>query len=132
MPALSLGGAIGLLSAITVAVAVCSEFLTGAIEAVSESSGINQVRAGAGVGWGWGSVWAAGGGWGGGGVCMRGVGSWWDGWQPLNPTPLPLQGFLGLIVLPIAGNACEHITAVFVAVKASCAASCCALPLLHF
>lgn len=27
------------------------------------------------------------------------------------------QAFLGLIVLPIAGNACEHITAVFVAVK---------------
>ena len=27
------------------------------------------------------------------------------------------QSFLGLIVLPIAGNACEHITAVFVAVK---------------
>ena len=25
--------------------------------------------------------------------------------------------FLGLIVLPIAGNACEHITAVFVAAK---------------
>jgi Sodium/calcium exchanger protein len=27
------------------------------------------------------------------------------------------QSFLGLIVLPIAGNACEHITAVFVAAK---------------
>ena len=27
------------------------------------------------------------------------------------------QAFLGLIILPIAGNACEHITAVFVAVK---------------
>jgi calcium/proton exchanger cax len=27
------------------------------------------------------------------------------------------EAFLGLIVLPIAGNACEHITAVFVAVK---------------
>ncbi len=27
------------------------------------------------------------------------------------------QAFLGLIVLPIAGNACEHITAVFVACK---------------
>lgn len=27
------------------------------------------------------------------------------------------QAFLGLIVLPIAGNAAEHITAVFVAVK---------------
>ena len=27
------------------------------------------------------------------------------------------QRFLGLIVLPIAGNACEHITACFVAVK---------------
>lgn len=27
------------------------------------------------------------------------------------------QGFLGFIVLPIAGNACEHVTAVFVAMK---------------
>ncbi|KIY93104.1 Vacuolar calcium ion transporter [Monoraphidium neglectum] len=27
------------------------------------------------------------------------------------------QSFLGFIVLPIAGNACEHITAVFVAMK---------------
>ena len=27
------------------------------------------------------------------------------------------QSFLGLIVLPIAGNACEHITACFVAMK---------------
>lgn len=27
------------------------------------------------------------------------------------------RAFLGLIVLPIAGNACEHITAVFVAAK---------------
>ena len=43
-------------------------FLTGAIEAVSAKSGLNQM-------------------------------------------------FLGLIVLPIAGNACEHITAVFVAMK---------------
>ena len=41
--------------------ACCAEYLTGAIEAVSESSGINQA-------------------------------------------------FLGLIVLPIAGNAAEHIT----------------------
>ena len=27
------------------------------------------------------------------------------------------QAFLGLIILPIAGNACEHITAVLVAYK---------------
>lgn len=46
---------------------VC-RFLTGAIEAVSAKSGLNQT-------------------------------------------------FLGLIILPIAGNACEHITAVFVAMK---------------
>eukprot|EP00887_Chlorella_sp_A99_P002319 scaffold10.g2319.t1 len=59
-PALSLSGAIAMLGCITVVVAICSEYLTGAIEAA----------------------------------------------------------FLGLIVLPIAGNACEHITAVFVAVKA--------------
>jgi len=67
-PQLSFLGALFLLTLITVTVAASSEFLTGAIEAVSESSGINQ-------------------------------------------------GFLGLIVLPIAGNACEHLTAVFVAVK---------------
>jgi Ca2+/H+ antiporter len=67
-PQLSLIGALFALTLITITVAACSEFLTGAIEAVSESSGINQA-------------------------------------------------FLGLIVLPIAGNACEHITAVFVAVK---------------
>lgn len=67
-PALSLSGAVTCLLSITAIVAVCSEYLTGAIEAVSETSGINQA-------------------------------------------------FLGLIVLPIAGNAAEHITAVFVAVK---------------
>lgn len=67
-PQLSLSGALFSLTLITITVATCSEFLTGAIEAVSESSGINQA-------------------------------------------------FLGLIILPIAGNACEHITAVFVAVK---------------
>lgn len=43
-------------------------YLTGAIEAVSDQSGLNKT-------------------------------------------------FLGLIILPIAGNACEHITAVFVAMK---------------
>lgn len=67
-PALSLCGALGLLATITIIVAVNSEFLTGAIEAVSAKSGLNQM-------------------------------------------------FLGLIVLPIAGNACEHITAVFVAMR---------------
>lgn len=67
-PALSLIGAISFLGVITCIVAICSEFLTGAIEEVSEHWKINQA-------------------------------------------------FLGLIVLPIAGNACEHITAVFVAVK---------------
>ena len=44
-------------------VLLCCRYLTGAIEQVSASSGLNQI-------------------------------------------------FLGLIVLPIAGNACEHITAV--------------------
>lgn len=68
VPALSLVGALGTLSIITVLVALASEYLTGAIEEVSELWGINQA-------------------------------------------------FLGLIVLPIAGNAAEHITAVFVAVK---------------
>ena len=67
-PCLSLAGALISLTLITVTVAACSEFLTGAIEAVSKLSGINQT-------------------------------------------------FIGLIVLPIAGNAAEHITAVFVALK---------------
>ncbi|BDA44139.1 Ca(2+)/H(+) antiporter [Coccomyxa sp. Obi] len=67
-PALSLVAALGALAGIAVIVAVCSEFLTGALEAVADKSGLGQA-------------------------------------------------FLGLIVLPIAGNACEHITAVFVAVK---------------
>jgi len=67
-PSLSLSGAIGMLTAITVIVAFASEFLTGSIEEVSEQAGISRP-------------------------------------------------FLGLIVLPIAGNACEHITAVFVAAK---------------
>ncbi|KAL3154685.1 hypothetical protein ABBQ38_011234 [Trebouxia sp. C0009 RCD-2024] len=67
-PALSLFGALSLLTVITLIVATNSEFLTGAIEAVSAKSGLNQT-------------------------------------------------FLGLIILPIAGNACEHITAVFVAMK---------------
>lgn len=67
-PALSLSGAIAMLTGITVIVAFASEFLTGSIEAVSEQANISRP-------------------------------------------------FLGLIVLPIAGNACEHITAVFVAAK---------------
>jgi Ca2+:H+ antiporter len=67
-PALSLVAALGVLTGITLVVAVASEYLTGAIEAVSEKSGLNKT-------------------------------------------------FLGLIILPIAGNAAEHITAVFVAMK---------------
>lgn len=58
---------VGRRSALALRVAVC-RFLTGALEAVADKSGLGQA-------------------------------------------------FLGLIVLPIAGNACEHITAVFVAVK---------------
>jgi Ca2+:H+ antiporter len=67
-PSLSLVAAIGMLGAITAVVAVSSEFLTGALQEVSEMSGISQA-------------------------------------------------FLGLIILPIAGNACEHITAIIVAMK---------------
>lgn len=67
-PALSLFGSLLGLSIITIVVATCSEFLTGSIEAFSETTGIGQA-------------------------------------------------FLGMIVLPIAGNACEHITAVIVAMK---------------
>ncbi|KDD76674.1 hypothetical protein H632_c142p3, partial [Helicosporidium sp. ATCC 50920] len=67
-PALSGAGAAAVLAGCTVVIALCSENLTGAIEEVARSTGLNQA-------------------------------------------------FLGLIVLPIAGNACEHITAVFVAMK---------------
>ncbi|KAI3431863.1 hypothetical protein D9Q98_010614 [Chlorella vulgaris] len=68
VPALSLAGALACLTAITAIVAVNSEFLTGAIHAVSVRYDINQA-------------------------------------------------FLGFIVLPIAGNVAEHVTAVFVAVR---------------
>jgi len=67
-PVLSLAGAITGLAGVAVLVAICSEYLTGALEAVSESTKINKA-------------------------------------------------FLGLIVLPIAGNAAEHFTAVFFAIK---------------
>jgi Ca2+:H+ antiporter len=66
--ALSLSGAFAALTVITIAVAICSEMLTGAIEEVANQLNINE-------------------------------------------------GFLGLIVLPIAGNVTEHLTAVFVAAK---------------
>lgn len=67
-PYLSVAGALFGLSIVTVLVAICSEYLTGALEAVSETTNINK-------------------------------------------------SFLGLIVLPIAGNAAEHFTAVFFAMK---------------
>lgn len=67
-PVLSVSGAITGLTLVTITVAVCSEYLTGAIEAVSEKTHINT-------------------------------------------------SFLGLILLPIAGNAAEHFTAVFLALK---------------
>ncbi|KAI8112154.1 hypothetical protein M9434_003478 [Picochlorum sp. BPE23] len=67
-PVLSVSGAIAGLTLVTITVAVCSEYLTGAIEAVSEKTHINK-------------------------------------------------SFLGLILLPIAGNAAEHFTAVFLALK---------------
>jgi Ca2+:H+ antiporter len=67
-PVLSLAGALGGLTAVTLAVAACSEYLTGSIEAVTESTSINK-------------------------------------------------SFLGIILLPIAGNAAEHFTAVFLAVR---------------
>lgn len=67
-PYLTVWGAFGSLTLVTISVAACSLYLTGVLESVSKVSGV-------------------------------------------NPT------FLGLIVLPIAGNAAEHITAVYVAVK---------------
>jgi len=67
-PVLSLSGAIIGLSAVTLAVAACSEYLTGSIEAVTTSMHVNK-------------------------------------------------SFLGIILLPIAGNAAEHFTAVFLAMR---------------
>ncbi|GFR44006.1 hypothetical protein Agub_g5152 [Astrephomene gubernaculifera] len=67
-PMLSLVTSLGLLTLITVLVAVCSEYLTSSLEEFSKSSGLGEA-------------------------------------------------FLGTIVLPIAGNACEHMTAVIVATK---------------
>ncbi|GFR51251.1 hypothetical protein Agub_g13632 [Astrephomene gubernaculifera] len=67
-PMLSLVTSLGLLTVITLLVAVASEFLTSSLEEFSKSSGLGEA-------------------------------------------------FLGTIVLPIAGNACEHMTAVIVATK---------------
>ena len=67
-PVLSLPGALGGLTLVTIAVAACSEYLTGSIEAVASSTQINK-------------------------------------------------SFLGIILLPIAGNAAEHFTAVFLAMR---------------
>ncbi|KAK9848569.1 hypothetical protein WJX84_002308 [Apatococcus fuscideae] len=67
-PTLSLGMAFLFLGGITVLVAFASEWLTDAVQEVSQLSGLG----------------------------------------------IP---FIGLIIVPIAGNACEHITAVFVAAK---------------
>lgn len=67
-PVLSLAGALGGLTLVTIAVAACSEYLTGSIEAVTTSTSINK-------------------------------------------------SFLGIILLPIAGNAAEHFTAVFLAMR---------------
>ena len=67
-PVLSLAGALSGLTLVTIAVAACSEYLTGSIEAVAASTQINK-------------------------------------------------SFLGIILLPIAGNAAEHFTAVFLAMR---------------
>ncbi|KAI8464495.1 MAG: cation exchanger 1 [Monoraphidium minutum] len=67
-PTLTLVTSVAALAAITAAVAVSSELLTGAIEAFTQQTGLSQA-------------------------------------------------FVGMIILPIAGNACEHIVAVMVAVK---------------
>ncbi|GLC75402.1 hypothetical protein PLESTF_001633000 [Pleodorina starrii] len=67
-PMMSLVTSFGLLTVITLTVAVSSEYLTSSLTAFSERSGLGEA-------------------------------------------------FLGTIVLPIAGNACEHMTAVIVATK---------------
>ncbi|GLI66174.1 hypothetical protein VaNZ11_009937 [Volvox africanus] len=67
-PQLSLTTSVLLLTAITLTVAVASEYLTASLEQFSKRSGLGEA-------------------------------------------------FLGTIVLPIAGNACEHMTAVIVATK---------------
>ncbi|CAG8606676.1 2360_t:CDS:2, partial [Ambispora leptoticha] len=67
-PQLSLSISIASLAVITVAVAICAEFLVGSIEGIVETSGLSST-------------------------------------------------FVGLILLPIVGNAAEHVTAVSVAIK---------------
>ncbi|KAG2499474.1 hypothetical protein HYH03_002421 [Edaphochlamys debaryana] len=67
-PMMTLFTSVAMLTAITVVVAMASEFLTSSLEEFSKSSGLGEA-------------------------------------------------FLGTIILPIAGNACEHMTAVIVATK---------------
>lgn len=67
-PVLSLPSAVVLLVAISAIVAIASEYLTDAIEAMSAGSSLPEA-------------------------------------------------FIGIIILPVAGNACEHITAIIVAYK---------------
>jgi len=68
VPELSVTGAMTMLTAITAMITLSSNYLTSSIEAVSESSGLNQQ-------------------------------------------------FIGVVLLPVIGNACEHLTAVMVAMK---------------
>ncbi|CAL3966458.1 unnamed protein product [Diplocarpon coronariae] len=67
-PQLSPWAAGGVLLVVTIAVAICAEFLVGSIDSLVETSGISKT-------------------------------------------------FIGLILLPIVGNAAEHVTAIVVAVK---------------
>ena len=67
-PQLSTPAALGLLGAISIIIAISSEYLTGSITDVSKSSGLSE-------------------------------------------------HFIGVILLPIIGNACEHVTAVMVAMR---------------
>ncbi len=88
-----------------------SRYLTGSIEKVSEDTGLGQVgELGFSVDWSW------------KGDSVFRIACWELHIHPSalsssHSLCLNLQAFLGMIILPIAGNACEHMAAVIVATK---------------
>jgi Ca2+/H+ antiporter len=94
------------LAAITVTVAIASEYLTGSIEAVSSQTG-DDCRCGRLT-----LSLYVGGSW----QALHSCGDWLLAFCHSCFVGMS-EAFLGIIVLPIAGNACEHITAVVVAMK---------------
>ncbi len=87
-PILTTAAAVFLLAAISVLCAVHSEYLTGSLEEVSLHTGMSQVKR----------------------AEAQGI-------EEEQLIVHHLQAFIGMIVLPIAGNACEHMAAISVAMK---------------